>query len=145
MAKSGQKRAFEDEIVQDVLPKEELTVHNREGINYAYAIDAAANKPGMWFSPEAWADMADISNTVHDTRRSIRANESQLNTIKMQDDLTYYYKLEEDRRKREASSLVVDENMVYNEDLQAALETAKRTGVPTRDVVAEFHNRYLDR
>lgn len=85
-----EKRAFEDESLQDTPLREELNVTGREATNVMPMAEAEATKSSIFFNPKIFEDLATISRNVHDTRRNREA---------------YEFALEQDQFKREQELL----------------------------------------
>lgn len=64
-----ERRAFGDEAIQDVAPKEELNATNIQTTDLLPFAEAKANQNTVYFDPKAWSDLAAVSKDIHDTRR----------------------------------------------------------------------------
>lgn len=140
MAKSGEKRAFEDETVVDTLPKEELTVNDRAAINMGSTIQAQSNNYGIYPSPEFWNDLAAVSKDIHDTRRASRGWDFQENLNQTKNDLDLaakQYELNlENERKTQATALLSKHAM----DVAQLKEDLSRNGtINTAPVLMSFY------
>ena len=58
MAKSGQKKAFEEETVRDDLPQKELTLSYRPDIDLSSTIQAEAYNTGAFPNSAFWNDLS---------------------------------------------------------------------------------------
>lgn len=143
MAKSGQKKAFQEETVQDTLPREELAVHDIADIDYGSTIQGAYNKSSIFFNPQVWSDMQKISEDIHDTRRKKELYEGQYNIELTNKDIEKYRQEFEETRKRELDADSSNRMMMYTLDRDNRIEDAERNDKSVFETVQLYHEEYL--
>lgn len=111
MAKSGQRRAFEDEAIQAQAPTEELRVTDRKAMDITANLDAEYNRSGVFFNPDFFNSLAEISSDIHGMRRTSNYYDDELELGITQSENNKLEKDFESNLKKEANTNAFDEMM----------------------------------
>ena len=128
MAKSGQRRAYVDETVQDTLPTEELRVYDRPDIDLDSSIDAAYARNGIYFNPQFFRDLAAVSDDIHDTRRFSNALQFQAGLDTQETQRKEELQQMERNLIRARMAELTEGKIQTKVDVTTAMEEAKRNG-----------------
>ena len=142
MAKSGQRRAYEDEAIQAQAPTEELRVTDRKAMDVTANIDAEYNRSGLYFNPDFFNSMAQISSTIHDVRRTSKFYEASLENAKTQQQDVALEKEHEQNAKHEANLYAHDMKMSWTEYLENKELEAKNSGRNLADMVPDLEYEF---
>lgn len=142
MAKSGQRRAYVDETVQDTLPGEELRVGDRGAVNIGASIDAEYNRSGLYFNPQFFRDLAEVSDDIHKTRRFSNAMKER---VALQD-ATYQqeedYRVKERNIQKTQNAELIDYKLSFSADVEDTKERAKRNGQSVQTAIDNLIPKY---
>lgn len=144
MAKSGQKKAFVEETVQNDLPEKELTLSQRPDYDLASTIQAEAYNTGAFPNSSFWNDLSAISQDIHATRRHGNLMNAQVDLKKRE------YENEFDAFKYERISksnndiLLARRKIEFEAELQDLIERTKREGGSVANAVSLFRENYLN-
>lgn len=142
MAKSGQRRAYVDETVQDTLPNEELRVNDRGAVNIGASIDAEYNRSGLFFNPQFFRDLAEVSDDIHKTRRFSNAMQERVdlqNASYQQDEA---FRIRERNIQKQQNAELIDYKLSFSADVEDAKERARRSGKSVQEAVEGLIPKY---
>lgn len=144
MAKSGQRRAFEDEAIQAQAPTEELKVTDRKAMDITANLDAEYNRSGMFFNPDFFNSLAEISSDIHGVRRTDKYYDAQLGRAIKQSENQAEEKAYSQELKNRADLNVFDEKMSDARRIEKARLDAKNRGQNFAEVVPKLQMQFED-
>lgn len=144
MAKSGQRRAFEDEAIQPAVPQEELKVTDRKAMDYTANLDAEYNRAGAFFNPDFFNSLAQISSDIHGVRRTKDYYDAQLDRLITKSNYDTVEKDYERELKNTADLNVFDSKMLDMRRREEARLNAKNSGQNYAEVVPQLQMKLED-
>lgn len=144
MAKSGQRRAFEDEAIQAQAPTEELKVTDRKAMDITANLDAEYNRAGMFFNPDFFNSLAEISSDIHGVRRTDKYYDVQMDRLVKQSEYKAEEKAYGQELKNKADLNVFDEKMSDARRIEKARLDAKNRGQNFAEVVPQLQIQLED-
>lgn len=144
MAKSGQRRAYEDEAIQPAVPQEELKVTDRKAMDYTANLDAEYNRAGAFFNPDFFNSLAQISSDIHGVRRTKDYYDAQLDRLVTKSEYDTIEKDYERELKNTANIHVFDGKMLDMKRREEARLKAKNDGQNFADVVPQLQMKLED-
>lgn len=144
MAKSGQRRAFEDEAIQAQAPTEELRVTDRKAMDITANLDAEYNRAGTFFNPDFFNSLAEISSDIHGMRRTDKYYDAQMGRLITQSDYNAEEKAYGQELKNKADLNVFDEKMSDARRIEKARLDAKNRGQNFAEVVPQLQIQLED-
>lgn len=144
MAKSGQRRAFEDEAIQPAVPQEELKVTDRKAMDYTANLDAEYNRAGAFFNPDFFNSLAQISSDIHGVRRTKDYYDAQLDRLITKSNYDTVEKDYERELKNTADLNVFDSKMQDMQRREEARLKAKNSGQNYAEVVPQLQMKLED-
>ena len=144
MAKSGQRRAYEDEAIQPAVPQEELKVTDRKAMDYTANLDAEYNRAGAFFNPDFFNSLAEISSDIHGVRRTKDYYDAQLDRLITKSDYEAVEKDYERELKNTADLNVFDSKMQDMQRRDEARLNAINSGQNYAEIVPQLQMKLED-
>lgn len=137
-----EKRAFEDESIQETPLREDLNVTGREAVNVMPIAEAEAQKSSIFFNPKIFEDLATISRSVHETRRTRDAYDFAIE----QDQYKREQELLQDKwaitKKREQDSYLSEAEVAYLTSMEDEFQRAVRANENASEAVTAMDARF---
>lgn len=142
MAIKQDRRANQDEAIQAAGPSRELRVTDVPVTNLEPIMNAEYQRAGLWLNPDLFNDLAEVSDTIHDTRRHSRNTEFTvgLNKVALDQEelLANATRATEFNQKKQVSDVMLE----YNARMTEALEKAKRDGTDSRLAIEKVNYEF---
>lgn len=144
MAKSGPRRAYEDEAIQPEVPQEELKVTDRKAMDYTANLDAEYNRAGALFNPDFFDSLAQVSSDIHGVRRTKDYYDAQLDRLVTKSEYDTIEKDYERELKNTADLNVFDSKMQDMQRREEARLNAKNSGQNYAEIVPQLQMKLED-